>query len=202
MDEPLAALDLRRKQEILPYLDRLQATLEIPILYVTHSPDEVVRLAHHLVILENGHVIASGSLTETLARLDLPVRLGDEASVVIECEVGSIESQWHLARLDFVGGSLWIRDPGLSLGARARVRVLASDVSLAREQPGRSSIQNVLQGQIDGIRADQQPGLVLVRIRVGADALLARITQRAVAELALQTGDTVWVQVKSVALAR
>jgi molybdate transport system ATP-binding protein len=202
MDEPLAALDLKRKQEILPYLDRLQATLEIPILYVTHSPDEVVRLAHHLVVMDAGSVVASGELADTLSRLDLPVRLGNEVGVVIEAIVGSIESQWHLTRMDFDGGSVWIRDPGLALGAGARVRILACDVSLAREQPGKSSIQNVLQGQIDGIRNDEHPGLALVRIKVGRAVLLARVTQRAISELALKVGDPVWTQVKSVALAR
>ena len=202
MDEPLAALDLKRKQEILPYLDRLQTTLEIPILYVTHSPDEVVRLAHHLVVMDAGSVVASGELADTLSRLDLPVRLGNEVGVVIEAIVGSIESQWHLTRMDFDGGSVWIRDPGLALGAGARVRILASDVSLAREQPGKSSIQNVLQGQIDGIRNDDHPGLALVRIKVGRAVLLARVTQRAISELALKVGDPVWTQVKSVALAR
>jgi len=202
MDEPLAALDLKRKQEILPYLDRLQATLDIPILYVTHSPDEVVRLAHHLVVMDAGSVVASGELADTLSRLDLPVKLGQEAGVVIESVVGSIESQWHLTRIDFDGGSVWIRDPGLALGAKARVRILASDVSLAGEQPGKSSIQNVLQGQIDAMRDDEHPGLVLVRVKVGDTALLARVTKRAVSELALKAGDTVWTQVKSVALAR
>jgi len=202
MDEPLAALDLKRKQEILPYLDKLQATLEMPVLYVTHSPDEVVRLAHHLVVMEAGQVMASGDLAATLSRLDLPVRLGDEPGVVIESVVGSIEPAWHLARLDFDGGSVWIRDPGLSVGASARVRILAGDVSLAREQPGKSSIQNVLTGRIDGIRDDDQPGLALVRISIGRTALLARITQRAVSTLALKAGDEVWAQVKSVALAR
>jgi molybdate transport system ATP-binding protein len=202
MDEPLAALDLKRKQEILPYLDRLQATLEIPILYVTHSPDEVVRLAHHLVVMDAGSVVASGELADTLSQLDLPVKLGQEAGVVIDSVVGSIESQWHLTRMDFDGGSVWIRDPGLAPGAKARVRILASDVSLAREQPGKSSIQNVLQGQIDGMRDDEHPGLVLVRVKIGETALLARVTKRAVSELALKTGDTVWTQVKSVALAR
>jgi molybdate transport system ATP-binding protein len=104
--------------------------------------------------------------------------------------------------MDFDGGSVWIRDPGLALGAKARVRILASDISLAREQPGKSSIQNVLQGQIDAMRDDEHPGLVLVRVKVGETALLARVTKRAVSELALKPGDTVWTQVKSVALAR
>ena len=202
MDEPLAALDLQRKQEILPYLDRLQRTLEIPVIYVTHSPDEVARLAHHVVVMEAGRVVTSGSLSDTLSRVDLPIRLGDDAGVVIESVVGTIDRQWHLTRMDFDGGSLWIRDPGLETGARARVRILASDVSLAREQPGKSSIQNTLHGHIDRIADDEHPGLALVRIQVGKAALLARVTHRSLAELALQQKDEVWVQVKSVALAR
>jgi molybdate transport system ATP-binding protein len=202
MDEPLAALDLRRKQEILPYLDRLQSSLKIPIIYVTHSPDEVARLAHHLVIMDAGRALVSGSLADTLSSVDLPIRLGDDAGVVFDTQVGAIDPPWHLARMDFDGGHLWIRDPGLAVGTSARVRVLASDVSLAREQPGKSSIQNLLPGHIDRIAIDEHPGLALVRVQVGTATLLARVTQRALAELALQEGAAVWVQVKSVALAR
>jgi molybdate transport system ATP-binding protein len=202
MDEPLAALDMKRKQEILPYLDRLQRTLQIPVIYVTHSPDEVARLAHHLVVMEAGRVITSGSLSDTLSRVDLPIRLGDDAGVVIEAVVSTIDGEWHLARMNFDDGNLWIRDPGLDAGTMARVRILASDVSLAREQPGKSSIQNILQGRIDRIADDEHPGLALVRVQVGKVALLARVTHRALADLALREGDQVWVQVKSVALAR
>jgi molybdate transport system ATP-binding protein len=202
MDEPLAALDHARKQEILPYLDRLQQELAIPIVYVTHSPDEVARLASYLVVLDQGRVIASGGLTDTLSRLDLPVRLGEDAGVVIDARIGSIDSQWHLARMDFDGGHLWTRDSQLPVGTVARVRILARDVSLARDEPGRSSIQNVLRGRINGIAADDAPGLVLVRVTVGTTAILARVTRRSLAELGLQDGDEVWVQVKSVALAR
>ncbi len=202
MDEPLAALDLARKQEILPYLDRLQHELRMPVIYVTHSPDEVARLAHHLVVLERGRAVASGPLAETLSRVDLPVRLGEDTGVVVEAAVGSVDARWHLARMDFDGGALWTRDPGLPEGTPARVRILARDVSLARDKPGRSSIQNLLQGRIEQIADDESPGLALVRVRVGACALLARVTHRALAELALRDGDAVWVQVKSVALAR
>ncbi len=202
MDEPLAALDYARKQEILPYLDRLQQELAIPIIYVTHSPDEVTRLASHLVMLDQGRVIANGTLADTLARLDLPLRLGEDAGVVIDARVGSIDEPWHLACIDFPGGQLWTRDPHLPAGTAARVRILARDVSLARDEPGRSSIQNVLHGRIDGIAGDEAPGLALVRVRVGATAILARVTRRSLAELRLNIGDPVWVQVKSVALAR
>ncbi len=202
MDEPLAALDHARKQEILPYLDRLQQSLAIPIVYVTHSPDEVTRLASHLVVLDQGRAIANGPLAETLARLDLPVKLGEDTGVVIDARVGHIDQDWHLARMDFDGGQLWTRDPQLPAGTAVRVRILARDVSLARDEPGRSSIQNVLQGRIDGIADDDAPGLALVRVQLGATAVLARVTRRSLAELGLKEGDAAWVQVKSVALAR
>lgn len=199
MDEPLAALDLKRKQEILPYLERLHDELDIPVLYVSHSPDEVARLADHLVAMEDGRVLSSGPLAETLARLDLPIRLGEDAGAILDGSVGEIDSNWHLARVDFDGGSLWTRDRGLTVGRRVRVRVLARDVSLA-EVPGTSSIQNVLRGQVDAIGDDEHPGLALVRVRVSKSVLLARLTKRAAASLNVAAGRELWVQVKSVAL--
>lgn len=202
MDEPLAALDMQRKQEILPYLERMQKTLDIPIIYVTHAPDEVARLAQHIVMLEHGKVTASGSLYDTLSRVDLPLRLGDDRGVIIDARVSEIDEQWHLARLDFADGTFWTRDQGLALQDTARLHILARDVSIAREKPAQSSIQNILAGRIDRCVDDDAPGSVIVRVLIGETPLLARITARAVAELALKPGDTVWVQVKSVALAR
>ncbi len=200
MDEPLAALDLQRKQEILPYLERLHDELDIPVLYVTHSPDEVARLADHLVVMDGGKVIASGPLADTLARLDLPIRLGEDVGAVLEATVVVVDPHWHLARVDFAGGSLWTRDQGLAVGHRVRVRILARDVSLAREQPSASSIQNVLRGQVDAMADDEPPGLVLVRVQVGASRFVARLTKRAAATLEVAVGQALWVQVKSVAL--
>ena len=199
MDEPLAALDLQRKQEILPYLERLHDELEIPLLYVSHSPDEVARLADYLVVLDGGRAIASGALSETLVRLDLPIRLGADVGAILDGVVGELDRQWHLARVDFAGGSVWAPDHGLTAGRRVRVRVLARDVSLAA-QPGASSIQNVLRGTVDAIGDDEHPGLLLVRVRVGASVLLARLTRRSAAALDVVPGCELWVQVKSVAL--
>ena len=176
MDEPLAALDLPRKQEILPYLERLHRELKLPVLYVTHSPDEVVRLAHHIVVVDAGRVVSSGSVVDTLSRVDLPIRLGDDLGAVLHAAVAEIDSQWKLARLDFAGGIFWTRAQHLSVGDVVRVRVLARDVSIA------------------------QDGLILVRVRVGESALIARVTQRSISELKLEPGQAVWIQVKSVAL--
>lgn len=200
MDEPLAALDLARKQEILPYLERLHSELKLPVLYVTHSPDEVVRLAHHIVVLEAGRVVSSGSLVDTLSRVDLPIRLGDDLGAVLQATVGEIDTKWKLARLDFAGGFFWTRAQSLSVGKSVRVRVLARDVSIACERPATSTIQNILQARITDIVNDDQEGLALVRVMVGDSPLIARVTQRAIAELQLEPQLAVWIQVKSVAL--
>jgi molybdate transport system ATP-binding protein len=200
MDEPLAALDLKRKREILPYLERLRDELAIPLIYVSHSPDEVARLADHLVALENGRVVATGPLGETLARLDLPIRLGEDVGVVLDAVVSEIDATWHLARVDFAGGSLWTRDPGVPIGRHVRVRVLARDVSLALGDPGISSIQNSLEGRVETCGDDDHPGLLLVRVQVGTSRLLARLTRRSAARLGISPGLPVLVQVKSVAL--
>ena len=93
---------------------------------MSHAPDEVARLADHLVVLEAGRVLGAGPLTETLARLDLPIRLGEDAGVVIEAVVADHDAEWHLARVDFAGGGLWVRDKGIPLGQPVRVRILAA----------------------------------------------------------------------------
>lgn len=200
MDEPLAALDIRRKQEILPYLERLHEELEIPVLYVTHSPDEVAHLADHLVVMEAGRVVASGPLTETLARIDLPIRLGEEAGVVLDGMVVERDADWHLACVEFAGGRFWTRDSGAELGRHVRLRILARDVSLSLEPHTGTSIQNILPGTVTEIGDDSHPALALVRLQVGASPLVARLTKRSAAGLSLHPGMALWVQVKAVAL--
>jgi molybdate transport system ATP-binding protein len=206
MDEPLAALDAARKAEVLPYLDRLAAEAGIPIVYVSHAIDEVARLADHLVLMDSGRVLASGPLAEMLSRLDLPLAWADEAGVVLDAVVGARDTPWHLARMDVATGagappcSLWTRDQGLPLGARARLRVLARDVSLASAPQQGSSIGNQLQGTVDAIASDAHPALALVRVQLGSAALVARLTRRSAHALQLQPGMPVWAQVKTVAL--
>jgi molybdate transport system ATP-binding protein len=200
MDEPLAALDLARKQEILPYLERLHDELEFPVLYVTHSPDEVARLADHLVVMENGRVLAHGPLAETLSRLDLPIRLGNEREVVLHGVIAARDETWHLARVDFDGGGIWTRDRGIPMGHCVRMRVSSGGVSLSLKHPEDTSILNIFAGQIEEIADDDHPGLTLVRVMIGKSAVLARVTKRSVAALALKPGQPVWVQVKSAAV--
>jgi molybdate transport system ATP-binding protein len=200
MDEPLAALDLARKQEILPYLERLHDELEIPLLYVSHAPDEVGRLADHIVVLQAGRAVASGPLGEVLARVDLPIRLGEDAGVVLEGRIAERDTRWHLARAEFAGGSVWVRDGGHAVGHAVRVRILARDVSLALTPHGGTSIQNILPGVVDAIADDGHPALALVRLRVGDSAMLARLTKRSADTLGLAPGKLAYAQIKAVAL--
>ena len=200
MDEPLSALDTASKQEILPYLERLHRELNIPVLYVSHAMFEVARLADHLVLLEKGRVIASGELHETLARLDLPTAHFDDAGAVIEAEVARHDEPYHLTRLDFSGGSLWVGKMDHALGSKVRARVLARDVSIATHQPQATSITNILTGLINEIR-DEGPDKVMLRIKIGeSQVLLSRITRRSCDQLNLFAGREIYAQVKSVAL--
>lgn len=200
MDEPLSALDISSKQEILPYLERLHRELDIPVLYVSHALDEVARLADHLVLLEQGRVIASGALQETLARLDLPTAHFDDAGTVIEAAVAQQDEKYHLTRLDFAGGNLWVGKVDRPFGSTVRARVLARDVSIATQAPQGSSINNILNARIEGI-CDEGPDKVVVRMKVGdSHMLLSRITRRSRDHLGLIDGMYVCAQVKSVAL--
>lgn len=200
MDEPLAALDVKRKQEILPYLERLHAELDIPVIYVSHSPDEVARLADHIVVMDGGRAVAAGPLKDTLARLDLPIHLGEDAGVVLDAVVAERDAQWHLACVEFPGGSLWVRDAGHALGQAVRVRILARDVSIALQRITHTSIQNCLSAVVDEIADDHHPALALVRLKVGQSPVLARLTRRSAVGLGLSPGLPVWVQIKAVAL--
>jgi molybdate transport system ATP-binding protein len=200
MDEPLASLDAARRQEIFPWLDRLRDELKMPMLYVTHSAEEVARLADHLVVLDQGHVKAQGSVNAVLTQVVNPVVVGEDAGALIAGCIGAVDAQWHLSRVDFNGGCIWMRDAGLPVGKAVRIRILARDVSLATSEPTNTSIQNQLRGSIQSITSDPHPSQVMVVLKCGAEEVLARVTNRAVNELALQVGMPVWAQVKSVAL--
>ena len=199
MDEPLAALDMRRKLEILPYLERLHDELALPVVYVSHAADEVARLADHLVVLEEGRVLASGPLGATLARLDLAANFQDDAGVMIETQLQAHDAD-GLSHLAFAGGVLLVGQRDVAIGTRVRCRIHARDVSLALERPRGSSITNILPARVDAIGPSGTPGQVLVRLLVGDTALLARITERSRRELAIAPGAAVWAQVKAVAL--
>lgn len=200
LDEPMAALDLPRRREILPWLERLRDELRIPMLYVSHSADEVARLADHLVVLDQGKVAAAGPLAETLTRLELPAFPAEEAGAVLQAVVRERDTRWQLALVAFEGGQLWVRDSGLAIGQAVRVRVLARDVSLALQPPERTSIQNLLPCTVEAVAGGSHPSQAMVRLACGGSTLLSRITARAADALGLAPGAPVWAQVKSAAL--
>ena len=205
MDEPLAALDLKRKEEILPYLQRLHDELKIPVVYVTHSPDEVARLADHLVLLESGHVVAQGPMAELLTRVDLPLAHGDAASALITARISGHDAGYHLSYADFAGGrlSLTLGPPGfygsITPGRMLRIRVQARDVSLTLENQQSTSILNILPVTVADL-SDDSPGQVMVGLDAGGTRLLARITRKSADALALAPGKAVYAQVKGVAV--
>jgi molybdate transport system ATP-binding protein len=200
LDEPLAAIDHARRQDILPWLERLRDELKIPMLYVTHASEEVARLADTLVVLDAGQVKACGPVAEVLAGLNIPVVLGDDAGALLSASIEARDERWQLAQLKFDGGSLWVRDTGLPLGRQVRVRVLARDVSIALDKPSHTSIQNLLPCVVQAIGPDTHASQSLIQLLCGQSVLMARVTSRAVNELQLAPGMQVWAQVKSVAL--
>lgn len=200
MDEPLSALDAARKQEILPYLERLRDELDIPVLYVTHQYEEMARLADHLVLFEHGRVKVSAPLGEALARLDLPLAQDHEAGVVIAAIVIRHDEAWHLTHLAFAGGELVISRQNLTPGTPVRVRILARDISIALSGDNPSSIQNRFACRVTGMAPADDPAQCLVGLQAAGASLMARITRRAAEQLGLAPGMQVWAQVKTVAL--
>ncbi|WP_248730401.1 molybdenum ABC transporter ATP-binding protein [Pseudomonas sp. MWU13-2517] len=202
MDEPLAALDSQRKSEILPYLERLHDELDIPLLYVSHAQDEVARLADHLVLLSDGKALASGPIGETLARLDLPMALGDDAGVVINGAVSAYDAHYQLLTLQLPDSTLSMRvaHAPLALGKQLRIKVQARDVSLSLQVEEHSSILNRLPVTVtQDISADNSAHM-LVRLDAGGTPLLARITRFSRDQLQLHPGQTLWAQIKAVAV--
>jgi len=199
MDEPLAALDMKRKLEILPYLERLHGELSIPIIYVSHAPDEVARLADHLVLLDQGTLVASGPLNQVLSRIDLPAAFADDAGVVIEARVAEHEAD-QLTRLEFPGGEIFVSTRHEAVGARLRCRIHARDVSLTLAPQVHSSILNCVAAIVIDLAPTPTPGHVLVRLDVAGEPLLARITQRSADKLGIRPGLALRAQIKAVAL--
>ena len=200
LDEPLAALDFKRKQEILPYLERLHDELEIPVVYVSHAPDEVARLADYLVLLDEGRVVAQGGLRETLARLDLPTAFGEDAGVVIDSVVAEHDTSYHLTRLVFQGGEVLVARGDEAIGQGLRFRVHARDVSLALAKAEGTSISNLLPACVEQVVPADTPAHVLVRLSAQGTPLLARISRRSADQLDVRVGKQLWAQIKTVAL--
>ncbi|OMH25959.1 molybdenum ABC transporter ATP-binding protein [Motiliproteus sp. MSK22-1] len=199
MDEPLAALDLNSKAEILPYLERLHEELEIPIFYVSHAPDEIARLADHLVLLDKGSVSASGPISQMLTRADLPLSHEADAAAVIEARVCGYDKEYHLTQLDFAGGRFTVTQKPSNPENPVRLRILARDVSLTLEPQSGTSILNIFPATVQEL-AEENVAQITVRLDIGGAPILSRITRKSAAMLDLKPGKAVYAQVKSIAL--
>ncbi len=199
MDEPLTGLDKAGKDEILPYLESLHNELEIPVIFVSHVLEEISRLADHLVLMETGRVLASGPINEMLTQADLMLAHQHDAEAIIHATVAEHDEQYHLTYLDFSGGRITVTHKNLPIGNQVRLRIAARDVSITLQPQSATSILNIFPAVIDDI-IPQGKAQVTVRLLIKETVILARLTQKSAAELALAPNKEVYVQAKSIAL--
>ncbi|HTI82756.1 MAG TPA: molybdenum ABC transporter ATP-binding protein [Acetobacteraceae bacterium] len=200
MDEPLAALDVQRRLEILPYLARLKQALRLPILYVTHALDEVARLADTLVLVRAGRVLAYGPLEQMLSRGDLPMAERDDAGAVLAARIVGHDPGRELSELEAAGRRLLVPLMRQAPETAVRVRIPAREVILATEAPKGISVHNIIAGTVRSVVPDPGRRAAMVEVALDGSALLARITPDAVSRLRLVPGAPVLALVKSVAI--
>lgn len=199
LDEPLASLDVARREEVLPYLEALRDRLSLPMVYVSHQFDEVLQLATHVVLLETGKVVACGTLGEISLRPELRSIVGpDSVGSVLDGVVTQTDAPHGLVSVRLGNGTLHAAIDGAEIGSRVRVQLLARDIILANQRPSGLSVRNELAGVVVELSPDEHDA-ALVKIDVGAGAIvLSRVTREAVTALQLQPGAHVWVLVKAV----
>jgi molybdate transport system ATP-binding protein len=216
MDEPLASLDHQRKQELLPYLERICHQFNVPVIYISHSLWEVSLLADHIVMLEAGRVTKSENFLEAINKPDFPISQQENISSLLQCKVMEHNQNWGLTRFTLKGmdkqevaeslskkkaqpHSLWLQQCDLAPGQEVRLNILASDVSLSLSHHEDTSISNILPVTI--LSMESLPhGLLMLQLQLGDAILRATLTQRSVDRLVLTIGQKVWAQVKSAAL--
>ena len=201
MDEPLASLDAQRKQEILPYLEKLHEDFSTPVIYVSHAMEEVARLADHVLVMKRGEIAAEGDVRSVFGRLDFPSRADSEADVVLEGLIADKDQRWGLARVDVAGVDFWVADTGRKTGDSVRIRVQARDISLALDTNTQQSILNRLPAQVTAIK-ESEGAAALVQLKVGNSYLLARVTRKSLHDLKVTVGMELCAQIKSVAIIR
>jgi molybdate transport system ATP-binding protein len=208
LDEPLASLDAARREEVFPYLEALRDRLSIPMIFVSHQFDEVLRLATHVVLLSEGQVAAQGSPAEISLAPALRSIVGPDAvGAVLDGTITAIDDEKKLAELRLAGGTLRVslrdisgaRDAADIVGSRLRVQLLARDVILATEAPRGLSVRNAIEGVVAEITEDEGDA-ALVCVDIGGATVLSRITYAAVDALKLRKGLPLWVLIKAVSL--
>ncbi len=199
LDEPLAALDRARREEVLPYLENLRDQLAIPIVYVTHNFDEVLRLATHLVVMQEGRVIAQGGLGEMSLDPNLRSLIGpDEVGAIVEGTVLGLDAADRLTRIRVGRGEILVPTRALGVGARMRVQLLARDIIVSTQPSQHLSVRNSLAGVVTHIQSDDATSDIIF-IDVGSP-IMARITKAATRELGLRPGTPAWALIKAVSL--
>ncbi|HFZ8993643.1 TPA: molybdenum ABC transporter ATP-binding protein ModC [Citrobacter freundii] len=199
LDEPLASLDIPRKRELLPYLQRLAREINIPMLYVSHSLDEILHLADNVMVLENGRVKASGALEEVWGSSVMhPWLPKEQQSSILKVHVLEHHPRYAMTALALGDQHLWVNKQELPLQTALRIRIQASDVSLVLQPPQQSSIRNILRAQVKSCYEDD--GQVEVQLEVAGKTLWARISAWARDELQIQPGLWLYAQIKSVSI--
>ena len=200
MDEPLASLDSGRKAEIMPFLTRLKTSLKLPILYVTHSLEEVVQLADSMVLIDAGRVVGSGTVSEIAARTDLPLAKRDDAGAILLCKVAEHDASRELTRLEGDGASFWVPLQDVPLQTQRRIRIPAREVILASQAPTGISLHNIVPGTVRRIAGENARRSVIVEIALPGGALLSRVTSDAIVRLGLAEGSPVLALIKSTSI--
>ena len=199
LDEPLANIDIAHRREILNYLEIISRELQIPIILVSHNMEELARLADWLVVMEAGRICAAGPTVELCSRLELALAQEEQAAAILSTRITGHDAAYGISELAIDGQAMFLSRVSAPVGSHVRLRVPARDVSLCLEPPARTSILNILRADIDSIEESTEPR-VLVRLRLGSQYLLARITRKSLDRLALAPGMPVYAQIKSVAL--
>ena len=199
-DEPLAALDFKRKSEIMPWLEKLKTNLKIPMLYVTHSAEEVLHLADNLIVMEDGRIKTSGALTDVLANINLPIKIGEDTGVLLKGKIVSKDKEWSLMTVDCGNIALHIGDNGQPIGSPASLRILAREVVFAKEKPSGLSVQNAFEGVVEEISVQKDSSGALIRANCSGQIIVGKLTRKALSELDIKEGSQIWLLIKSVAL--
>jgi molybdate transport system ATP-binding protein len=200
LDEPLASLDAARRDEVLPYLESLRDQLAIPMVYVSHDFDEVMRLATYVVLMKSGKTIAQGGVGEMSLNQDLRSIIGaDAVGAIVDGTVLGKDDSSGLMRVRVGRGELKVQAPNAEVGAKLRVQLLARDLIVATEAPQHLSVRNILSGVVTAVTSDDAES-DLIAMDIGGTLIMARVTKAATRELALRPGLPAWALVKAVSL--
>lgn len=203
MDEPLSSLDPTKKRELLPYIETLKNEFNIPIIYVSHSPEEIARLADYLLILENGKVIESGSSEHILSKInstESTTNIQEYTGNIIQATIKEKDNKWSLAKAQTGDNFLWVKDNNYMLEQKIRLRIFPSDVGISTKEQHNSSILNSLKAEVVEIYNESNSPTTLIKLKLSENFIIARISQRSTHMLNIKKQQIVWALIKSVAI--